>query len=203
MSKQLKIIKLLDLLGSRRVVNMKTIMEELDIPKRTAFRYITSLKDAGIPVEYDDQAHGYVLGGRKPPQKQTFDLSVHQALMVVIAMNLAKCQVNEVYREHIDEVLQKLTDSLPASIEDIVSKLQIGEHEQTSGDQSPAFTKLLVEAAIIMERSIDASYSVSKKTLRHTFLQPSLTFQGNWHLRDSKQQKVQVPIEAVQTVQVK
>ncbi len=182
---------------------MKTIMQELEIPKRTAFRYITCLKDADIPVHFDDQAHGYVLLGRKTPQKQAFDLSVHQALMVVIAMNLAKCQVNEVYREHIDEVLQKLTDSLPSSIEEIIGRLQIAENQPAAGDQSPAFTKLLVEAAIMMERSIDASYSVSKKTVHHTFVQPSLTFQGNWHLRDSKQQKVQVPIEAVQTVQVK
>jgi hypothetical protein len=123
--------------------------------------------------------------------------------MIVIAMNLAKCRVNEVYQEHIDEVLKKLRETLPASLEEIVSKMHIGETQDSIGDQSPAFTKLLVEAAIMMELQIDASYSVSKKTMRHTFVQPSLTFQGNWHLRDSKQQKVQIPIDAVQTVHIK
>ena len=55
------ILTILQLLYGRKYVRLSTIENTCGVSKRTAFRYIATIRDAGIPVCNDNHGQGYYL----------------------------------------------------------------------------------------------------------------------------------------------
>jgi predicted DNA-binding transcriptional regulator YafY len=85
------LVLLISLLHHRRAVDVKTMMRECNICKRTAYRYVRSLETAGFPVYFDADVGGYRLMDKGGSFSR---LSPDESAAVLFALEFLECSLS-------------------------------------------------------------------------------------------------------------
>ena len=92
-----KVLLLLGMLKADSAIDIGTIKDRLQITERTAYRYIHTLQEAEIPVQYDEFKRGYCLA---TPIKINIDsLNMGEIFLIIIGLELLSKRVGDEYKD--------------------------------------------------------------------------------------------------------
>ncbi|MFQ5491007.1 MAG: helix-turn-helix transcriptional regulator [Phycisphaerae bacterium] len=92
MSRIVRVVRLLQILHPSKPVPIETLCQELGVARRTIFRDLKILQQAGLSCRFDKQRHGYVLGCN--PLLPPVDLNLTEALvMMLLAGKAARSRI--------------------------------------------------------------------------------------------------------------
>ncbi|MBN1845238.1 MAG: WYL domain-containing protein [Sedimentisphaerales bacterium] len=169
-----RILRLLNLLQSSRYYRPAELAELLGISRRTVFRDLEMLYQAGIPCYYDDEQGGYRIDRQffLPP----VNLKLAEAISLLLVSRQARRTDGLPLHEAAQEAARKIECILPAHIQEhcrqvlchVTTRLAAtARHEELEGIQA------LLQTAIRQHRKCDLSYiSFHERKLIRTRLSP-------------------------------
>jgi predicted DNA-binding transcriptional regulator YafY len=181
-----RLLELLELLQTQPAVTGREIADRLGIDARTVRRYITALRDLGIPVAGQRGAGGgYAMrpGFRLPPLMLSDDEAVAVALGVVAAGRLGLSGSPE----SVETARAKIHRALPDALRRRVEALE-GALDFTAGARSivpvGGDTALLLAGAIRKRRRLRAGYRSFSGERSQRELSPHglVVHSGRWYL---------------------
>lgn len=183
MAKLEKILMLLNLLGSRQHVSGAEIRKVCGISRRSLFRYITAISEAGTPVFYDRTLRGYRLNNRN--HMKLGAIRPHETILVLVALRNLSARVNREYQTDVYQLCQNLMSHQALFLGDLdaflESRLSLSGEV---GDLSELITVLNIQVGIQNRRPIVVSKDNSTVPSLIDIAKPALLFAGNWQLKD-------------------
>jgi predicted DNA-binding transcriptional regulator YafY len=100
------LISILKKLDQREKVTVQSLMNDLEVSERTAYRYILTLQTAGFPITYDRTKQSYIFSDNYSLGKP--NLSVEETLALALSKNFLK-NFGETIGKSIDTIEKKLS----------------------------------------------------------------------------------------------
>ena len=101
-----RLLEILNRLNNREILTLETLVRELDVTERTIYRYITALRSARFPIDFDEEKRtyrfpeGYSLQKLKISEDEMLPLLLSREIMAKLGGSLS---------EKLDSVVQKIT----------------------------------------------------------------------------------------------
>ncbi len=170
------LISILKKLDQREKVTVQSLINDLEVSERTAYRYILTLQTAGFPIRYNRKRQSYVFFEDFSLGKP--NLTVEETLALALSKNLLKS-----FGKTMENSINSIEDKLA------VKKAAIPKHIVLSTEMIPASVGTYLEAvhrAIGNFQRIEIDYKslyADEETSRK--VDPYYLFyqEGFWHLR--------------------
>ena len=170
------LISILKKLDQREKVTVQSLMNDLEVSERTAYRYILTLQTAGFPIRYDREKQHYVFFEDFSLGKP--HLTVEETLALALSKNLLKS-----FGKTMENSINSIEDKLA------VKKVAIPKHIVLSTEMISTSVGTYLEAAhraIGNFQRIEIGYKslyADKETSRK--IDPNYLFyqEGFWYLR--------------------
>ncbi len=191
MPKPDRLLLILQLLSHRRAVSLEMIMSSCGIPERTAYRYLSAISSANIPVYYDRERGGYTLA--RPVDIRLDDFTLQEIVLLVTSLRLVQQRVNTEYRKEFDSLISRVISrqkySFGAFTVDTVADDDLAQAGQ---DISEDISFALVQAAIAEGRklAVHMQQSAGDGQVEVTIIEPRLLFDGGWRVTSPEQEKI-------------
>jgi predicted DNA-binding transcriptional regulator YafY len=181
-----RLVGILLLLQSRRLIRAQDISEHFEISLRTVYRDLKALEEAGVPISAEAGV-GYALmtGYHVPPVMFTHE----EASALFIGSEFAARLTDASLKKHIVSALNKIKAVLPQETRDYLEKL--GDRtEIVVRDQSPqeGFRNdalMIIQNAIVKRRILKMDYYTSSRDEFSTRdIEPlgCVYYSDHWHL---------------------
>jgi predicted DNA-binding transcriptional regulator YafY len=203
MAKVENLVMLLNLFYHRRAVDVKTMVRECNISKRTAYRYVRSLEAAGFPVHFDTDVGGYRLMDKSGSFAR---LSPEESSAVLFALEFLECSLSPDRFDPIHRARTKLqlhlSGEIPGFLVDTLTAVS------TLGKMSPIKEMLivaLVRLACHLKKSIRIYHHAGNEGDRVTEIRsPKLVYDKEWKVSDESidNRPGHVPIRKVVNIEV-
>lgn len=170
-----RLLRLIELLQSGRLQNSAQLAEASGVSRRTVFRDIGMLQQAGLHVLYDEERQGYFL-----PQRLTLppgELTIPEAMsLVLICQELGSAGEGIPFQEAACAAADKICSCLPTSVRDVVAevteRVSIRLNARNPLEESQG-TYGAILSALVARRNVRISYrSVAEKSKIQTLLSP-------------------------------
>ena len=169
-----RLIQILGLLQTTKGQNAGELAESCDVSRRTIFRDLDVLRDAGVPLLFDDDHNVYRIPGTYylPPTNFTTEEAL---AVIVLCYELGQSRRLPFY-EAAQNAALKLEASLPGRVreqlQELTDAVQIKlEPANPLADHSPVYRQLL--AAIAARRTVRIEYdSLSDRSILRLKLSP-------------------------------
>jgi len=194
-----RLLQLVSLLQSGRPHNPDALAERLGISRRTVFRDLNELNEAGLTVLFDEQRQGYFLPvtWRLPVEK----LNVSEAVsLLLICQEMGRAEGGMPFHAAAQSAASKISRALPADLQEFaqeaVESMAIRLEPANPLSHSTEFFEQLQEAWI-QRRPVRITYeSASERRLISTILSPYRLFfsRRSWYVvgRSSADRAVRV-----------
>lgn len=118
-----RLIELVAVLQSGRKLNSADLARECGVSRRTIFRDLRALQEAGLPVRYDEEQEAYTLTNRVfvPPLDFTFDEALS---MVVLATQMCDPVKGIPFERPACSAARKLLGNLPFKLRESVGRVE-------------------------------------------------------------------------------
>jgi predicted DNA-binding transcriptional regulator YafY len=159
LSRLKRLLKLIGVLQAGKGYNVNALAAACGISRRTAFRDINALKQAGVPLAFDDVQQRYRIPGTYflPPT----NFSAEEALAVIVLCHEFSEAKNFPYFAHAHSAALKLESALPAPLRDylrdVSGAVQIRLRTRMRSDNSQSLYQRLIDA-IAQRRSLRMQY---------------------------------------------
>ncbi len=121
-SRLVRLFRLVEVLGTGRSQNASVLAEVCHVSRRTVFRDITALQEAGIHVQYDSEKQGYSL--QRPCYLRPADLTLEETLsLIVVGTELGKSRSGLMFCDHVRTAATKLACNLPEKLREAVGQV--------------------------------------------------------------------------------
>lgn len=165
-------MRLVELLQSGRIFNSNHLASNCGVSRRTVFRDIGTLQDAGLVVAYDEERQGYYLPNRLrlPPGELTVDEAMS---LLLLCQDLGGAAHGIPFQQAARSAAEKILRTLPKQIRDVVSeateslaiRLDARNEMPQSESQYQAVLKSLIERRHLRVRYESLSEGKSLNTL--------------------------------------
>lgn len=116
-----RLFALVLLLQNRPNMTTKELAEHFGVTRRTIFRDLRVLSEAGIPLTYIEEGGGYeILEGYQLPPLM---LTGREAAVLLVGTSFAKLQTDPAMRKDADQVAMKIRTILPSNIREQIDRL--------------------------------------------------------------------------------
>lgn len=161
-------------------------MKVCKIPERTAYRYISTLSEFGVPIHFDANKGGYHLVGRKHVPIDTFGPT--DAVLILIGLGLLSSQVNAEYRADINRLLKNLAAWQDYALDDVLSSVEhLFEPRQGIDDYSELLSICLINAGIGSGHNIKILKNDNDDAVTLSHGEIKLSFENGWNLAGRSQ----------------
>lgn len=109
------------LLQNRPNMTAEDLAEHFDVSRRTIFRDLRALSEAGVPLTYADEGGYEILEGYQLPPLM---LTAREAATLLIGTEFTKLQPDLSLRKDADEVAMKIRSVLPDEVRDYIDRLR-------------------------------------------------------------------------------
>lgn len=184
MTKVSQILGILNMLYSRDYVTLREIVEHCKVSKRTVYRYMNTIAEANIPVQFDNQRRAYSLTSKV--QYDMSDLRLDQILLIGFGFSLIAPRLNHQQNEIITETWHKIASHQASFAEWIYELVCTARTLTETGTEPPQTTNYLIcEVAAALGKSVTIEVLKSDDIIhKQTISRPSLRFSRTWRLRD-------------------
>lgn len=117
-----RLLRLIDLLQSGRILNSSQLASGLKVSRRTVFRDLGTIQEAGIHVHYDEERQGYFLPTRLrvPPG----ELTIGEAISVLlVCQSLGDKQQGIPFQSEALSAALKISQTLPREIREFAAEI--------------------------------------------------------------------------------
>jgi len=185
MTKVEKIVLLINLLHHRQYITIEEIQRVCGISIRTAYRYLNSISEVNIPVQYDKTVGGYRVDCR-----DSFDineLGVSDSVLISVALQVLSQKLDDAYRENVEALRRKIFSKLPIPLEELWESFGARVEEGLKKESvSDLITSLLIHTSVLHCRKLRLILSDEKQDGNAIEIaNPSLRFKQEWWLGDS------------------
>ncbi len=187
MSALKQMIVIVNLLYNRRGISLKSIMKKCDISRRTAFRYLDKISQAGIPLYFDKELRGYTFcnNTRLPLSK----LDINETIILIVALVSLLKNVEGYYREPIHNLLGKIENSSEIFIESIVQSVKTNLSEGVNeAHLTKLITSSLLQAAVDGKSKASITLKNNEKYSNVAVENPKLKFDKIWRVYENNEQ---------------
>lgn len=199
------ILTILELLLGRQYVTVPTIEETCNVSKRTAFRYIGTLRDAGIPVCNNHTGEGYYLRASETLKN---NLTKTEAAMLYMGTILLEQHFSGNKLRSVKSARVKLEAIVPSGFREAMSAGNelLGSKDLGEEGRSSILIALLLLAeknGHAIEISVAADNGDEPKTWKIS--RPHLSFKRRWHVigeTSNRSGKVNVPVDDITDLKV-
>jgi len=139
-SRLIRLFRLLETLGTGRPQNASLLAEICNVSRRTVFRDISTLQEAGVHVNYDAEKQGYFL--KRPNFLRPTDLTLEETLsLIVMGTELGNSQSGLMFCDHVRTAAMKLACNLPERLREAVGHvtesimIQVGSNGATDDER--------------------------------------------------------------------
>lgn len=139
-SRLVRLFRLVETLGTGRPQNASVIAEICNVSRRTVFRDISTLQEAGVHVHYDAEKQGYYL--LRPNFLRPADLTLEETLsLIVMGTELGNSASGLMFCDHVRTAAMKLACNLPEKLREAVGQvtesimIQVGSNGTTDGER--------------------------------------------------------------------
>lgn len=198
MNKTRRLIQLINLLNTRHRVTLEGIKKVCGIPERTAFRYLSTISEADVPVYFDKDEGTYRLNSHSGVLIN--DVSFGEAVLVLLSLKCLRTVVNDHYSEDLDRLITKAVVRQEWEVESVLGPAAKKLTDPLKGiDLSEELTSALIHAAICCGREVRVTTLGEKVEIT----KPGLLFKGDWQLVERASDDLTTPTKrAVQKVEV-
>jgi predicted DNA-binding transcriptional regulator YafY len=172
-------IRLLGLLKSGPIYNSQRLADELSVSRRTVYRDLRALREAGVAVLIDKWSDAYYVRQREPGQ---IPLSHDQVVLLALAAHLSPLNCCRDFATKIRAAISSLIEGLPHSVQMEVGRLLSRMHGQTN----PLPTRVMDEIvhALRSRRSVQALTETERGVYANLEIHPShlVASAGGWQL---------------------
>lgn len=167
-----KLLDLVSILQSGMGISLFDIMEELEISRSTAFRYLKILRESGIPYKFE-QGRGYCVNASffMPP----VNLQTSEAAALMTLIRHASTGLPPQTSANAIKAIRKITASLPAAVRETCRSLQdqvtVMLPKVDSADSESERVSLLLHA-IEQKRSVELEIICDKNSKRSIRMHP-------------------------------
>lgn len=118
----IRLFQLVEALGTGRPQNATLLAELCHVSRRTVFRDLSALQEAGVHVLYDSEKQGYYL--RRPCFLRPADLTLEETLsLIVMGIELGNSQSGLMFCDHVRTAAMKLICNLPERLREAVNQI--------------------------------------------------------------------------------
>ena len=155
-----RLIRLLGLLQGGRSFNTRTLSEECGVSRRTIFRDLEDLRDAGVPLRFDEERQLYHIPGKyfQPPNHFTTEETLAVMILCHELGDPRKLPFYSAARGALEKMETALPEHLREYTRNIASAIEI-QLDTTTADpeQQQSVHDQLIEA-IAQRKSVRISY---------------------------------------------
>jgi len=182
MPKLRRILRLVNLLYHRSAVSRRLIVSECGVSERTAYRYITAISEAGIPVYFDETRSGYRLTTEECLSIGEFN--VGDIVMLLAGLACLEERVNCIYGDSARDLGARLRSSQAYPIDDVVKELGAATTvESSTGALDQKLTLAILRAATATASPV--TLHIRKPgcgILEHRVQHPKLVLSEDWEV---------------------
>ncbi len=192
MAKLSRLIRLINLLSGSQPVSLEKICSVCNIAPRTAYRYLTDISEATVPVYYDRDQEGYRL---LLPQHLKLDhLTLTESVLVICALSFMCRHVNELYRRDFIRLIEKIQSTDCALVGEVLANLEdVTTTSVSRPDYSDRLTTSLIELAIANRWSLRLESKTATRSGRKIeFSRPRLRYSQGWVVEDESMLPIEV-----------
>jgi predicted DNA-binding transcriptional regulator YafY len=185
MAKLESVIRIVNLLYHRKSVTLREIVDECGVCERTAYRYLTALSEANIPLYFDKELRAYTLNADR---KLALDnLRTDEGVLLVIALRMLSIQVGGAMSDALEALARKIYSRQQCGLEEMWSFLE--DPGDKYSPRTSEISELIVlltlhEAARRNERVEVLLTSPDQPERRLTFNSPVLRFNDRWYVQE-------------------
>lgn len=182
-----RVLRLLELLRSRKTVDMATLERESGVSQRSVFRYLKAMQDAGIPIDYDRHTRSYRLDRTR--ESSPWNLELNEIGLVVFALDLLGLHVGEQPRLMIAAARGKILDQQPLASHAVFDSFRNNVSNLLAlPDLTPALIMAQLNVAIEMEKAVEVEVKISDSdTTTARVEQPQARFtDSKWWLCEAR-----------------
>lgn len=173
-------------LQSKRIVTAGEIADRFDISKRTVYRDIRALEEAGIPIGSEAGVGYFIVDTYHLPP---VGFSKEEASALLIANKLTEKLTDKTLQENLRSALYKIRSVLNASekefVENIDRHIEVYSSSPILGDSIPEKIMDTILKGIDQKQSLQLSYSSlsrNEDTMREVEPLGICHYSFNWHL---------------------
>jgi AcrR family transcriptional regulator len=199
--KYVNLLRVTRLLNSREAVSLKEIMNICGVSRATAYRYLRTIADTGIPVEYNQETRSYTIVQRPP--LTGLGLELNDLLIVCFAVALLARSLDDTAAQFINKVLASLSAGQQLPVDNIVLSVpEMLDRDNLSPKIRTALNLFLIQAAGIAKRSIAVHLNGSiNRTLELN--RPAIRMGSDWVLSgENHGSAVDIPLSRILHVTV-
>jgi predicted DNA-binding transcriptional regulator YafY len=177
-----RLVAMVMLLQSRRVVTAETIAEHFETSVRTVYRDISALGEAGVPI-VAEAGMGYSLarGYHMPPIMFTEE----EAAALMIAAEVTEQVADDSLKKSLGSALLKARSVLSADRRDYVTRLEKGLGVRLSRNSQPTPELMAIQDAVVRRRCLRVNYNAGRRgEITERILEPLavLFYSQQWHI---------------------
>ncbi|MFH2057175.1 MAG: HTH domain-containing protein [bacterium] len=199
------ILTILELLYGRNYVTLPTIEDTCGVSKRTAFRYIGTLRDAGIPVCNDHSGQGYYL---RTSETLKSKLTKTEAALLYLGTILVERMLAGSSLKSVKSARVKLEAVVPSGFREAIKtgRQLLGSHELGEEGRSSILIALLLLAEKTGD-SLDIVLRGKNGDQPQTCIlsRPHLSFNRSWHIIGRTRggdDEVSIPVDDIADLKV-
>lgn len=113
--------------GSPGTVTASMLVRELGVTQRTVMRYLSNLRDAGVPVDYDEQSGGYRIrnGFFMPPMELKFDEALGLLALGAAVRRVEQIPMTRSAAQALEKVFNRLPTRLREELGELDNRLEV------------------------------------------------------------------------------
>ncbi len=179
------ILYLTNLLHEKGSINVSDIRKYCKVSERTAYRYLSTMTSANIPLYFDMDTRSYRL--MQTQALSTNNLSLHDIVLLMCSLSSVRQSDNMAYSEDIDRLVSLLVARYPFGLSEVWEVLKKNNPGTTGELEDFSISHIIIMVAMLLKRKIivkvkdDHNQSISAQITL-----PKLVFNNNWHVTDAK-----------------
>lgn len=198
-----QILSLLSLLHHNHSVTRKQIMTTCGISERSAYRYVTRLSEANIPIYFDQTSRGYRLTRALTLSAEY--LGVSDILLIRTALQLLRSRLGDSYAGSIQNIEALLDRMCPGASQ---ADLALPSGLVNPNDKQQDLSEIVSYCCILQAMSLGKKVRVKirdgggePKTA--TLGRPTLRFDNEWLIRDlNGDSTIETPLSSIADLQL-
>jgi len=185
MSQLSRFAQAISLLMGGKVASLSTIMRSCDIAERTAYRYLSVMRDAKLPVYYDANMRGYRF--YRLDSKADIGFELNSCAYIVFALSTLKRNISLPLQAEVDRIVEQVVSR--ASDKVILSV----ESEGAEADASSSLISTLLQTGVVSRRTMTLNVKAQDDSVfEYKAVRGRLEYDTDWLLVSSEGEPTKV-----------